>query len=135
MTEKKYTINGKPYYQRKLVPGQMQQLCAVLNLVSGSRLAGLRGSGDIIIALGSRLLTVVAIVINPEGVKLKDKKLVQIEAELFEADIDIMEIIADFFTLNPIDSLLEKLSGKLEGMSGQIAKTVEGALNQMKSTK
>ncbi len=133
MTEKEYIINGKKYYQRKLVPGQMQQLCGVISLVSGSRLAGLRGSGDIIVGLGSRLLSVVAIVITPEGMRVKDKDLKKIEDELFESDADIPEIVADFFVLNPIDSLLKKLSGVIGKMSDRITKTVEDAMNQMKS--
>ncbi len=134
MTEKKYTINGKTYFQRKLVPGQMQQLCGVISLVSGNRLAGLRGSGDIIVALGSRMLSVVAIVITPEGVRVKDKDLKEIEDELFESDADIPEIVADFFVLNPIDSLLKKLSGVIGKMSDRITKTVEDAMKSKTSS-
>lgn len=120
MTEKKYNINGKTYFQSKLVPGQIQQLCGVMNYVTASRFTGMKGPGDIIIALGSKLLAVMAILLTPEGVEVKKKDLVKIEDEFFDADVDVVEVMADFFLLNRTDSVFEKLTGIISTIAGKV---------------
>ena len=120
MDKKTYTINDKTWYQAKLVPGQIQQLCKALTGIKDFRIMDLADAGDLVTSLGSNILRLLAIILNPEGVKIKDKDLEKLEDELFEADIDIMEVVADFFTLNPTDTLFNKLTGMISKTTDMI---------------
>jgi len=126
----KYTIGDKEYIQRPLVLGQINQLVAVIkNMVipNDFNIKALIG------LLGNRLSTAMAIVLlEVEAVDGKSKKeisqylcdreLPPIADEL-EFSIDpetTIQVIEDFFGCNPIASLLERLSGLTEKISGKI---------------
>lgn len=126
--EFQYTIAGKNYTQKPLVFGQLRQLEAV---VSGLGLSADMNINDLVRKLisGGALGKAIAIVLTPEGIKLKDKKIDALIEEIeFDLELDTtVKVIEDFFTCNPIHSLTEKI-----GQAGERIKAK--AAEQMKST-
>lgn len=113
---KNYKIGNKVYYLKPLVLGQIRQLIKLLSGVSIDLNAGI---GALIQALGELLPAALAIVLTPEGIKPKDKDLEAIAQEL-EDDITldlIVEVINDFFVLNPISSVLTQLNQKIQNLT------------------
>ena len=108
--EKRYEIGGKAYVMKPLVLGQWVQL---LELLKDVRLWNGMTSGDLVSAFGSRLPKALAIALRDET-PLKDKNLEEWAATIaFETSPEQgLEVIGDFFDLNPISSLLEKI-GKM----------------------
>lgn len=117
-----YVIGGKKYIQKPLVLGQIMQL---MELLKGVVIPKHIDTFGLISALGQHLGPALAIVLIPEGVALKDKDIKMLESEIvFEVTPEqVVEIIEHFFTLNPIASLLQKLSGMVESVSKKITKT------------
>jgi hypothetical protein len=119
---KSYEIGGKTYEQRELVLGQWRQLSALLSDLKmpavGSRLqtmiAALENAG--------RLERAIAVLLNEPGVQPRDKNLDALAAEL-EFSItpqQIAEVIDDFFTCNPVSSILSRLGMSLVKMVGAL---------------
>lgn len=125
MKEKTYQIDGTTYTQRPLVLGQLRQLRQVLTgFVVPSNLT----PADIIASLEDKLPQALAILLTPEGAKIKDKDLDALASEL-ENSLELetaIEVIEDFFTCNPVASLANKLAGMAEKMRGMI-KTKTGS--------
>ena len=109
MTEFKYEIGGVIYTQRPLVLGQIRQL---MNLMKGIIIPHDIDTMGLVSLLGDKLPQAVAIVITPEGMSLKDKDVKALTDEIeFEISPEMsMQVVEDFFTGNPIVSLLEKLN-------------------------
>lgn len=103
-----YEINGKKYTQSKLVLGQVQQL---LGLLMDVRIPAVLTGPNILAALGNKLSRGFAIVLNPEGIPLKDKDLDELENEFMWAldDETAAQVVEDFFACNPIASIYARL--------------------------
>ena len=119
---KSYQIGGKTYEQRELVLGQWRQLSSLLSDLEmpavGSRLQSM------ITALenAGRLDRAVAVLLNEPGVPPRDKDLDALASEL-EFSItpqQIAEVIDDFFTCNPVSSILSRLGTTLVKMVGAL---------------
>jgi hypothetical protein len=114
MDPKKYTINGKGYIQKPLVLGQMDQM---MNILEGVKLTALTPLA-IIQALGGRLPMAAAIVLIPEGMKIRDKDLTAIEDE-FAENLELetaLEVAADFLSFNPLSSISSKSKMLINGI-------------------
>lgn len=108
-----YTIGDKNYTQKALVLGQLGQLTGLLKTTTIFSTE----PAAIILALGPSIPKLLAIVLIPEGVKVKDKDLGAIEDDMFECDPDTaLAVVEDFFVCNPIASLLNRLAGMVQRM-------------------
>jgi hypothetical protein len=117
MEKYKYEINGKTYVLKKLVLGQMRQLIEVLKTI---RIPAGAGTAGLIEAFGDKLPLVLAVVLTEEGKSIKDKDLEKLAEEFNEFSLEVettVQVIDDFFVLNPIASLWEKIQGLLEGIT------------------
>jgi hypothetical protein len=127
MEIKTYEIGDKKYEQRPLVLGQIRQLQEV---IQGMRLDPAAGNIGLITALGDKMPQALAVVLIPEGVAPKDKDLAalakDIEFTIFPEQI--FEVVNDFFTCNPMQSLLERFKEIIGGI-----KTKIGAVTGSKS--
>lgn len=118
--EKKYDCGGKTYVQRPLVWGQWMQLMDVLKDI---QLPNVIEPAVLINVLKDRLMPLLAIVLTEEGQPVKGKDLSALADELsFVLTPDqIFDVVSDFFDINPMHSLLEKLknaSGKMGSLIG-----------------
>lgn len=117
-----YEIEGVRYRQTPVVLGQIPQIAAALDGIEGN-FDDLNG---FINAAGDRLPTLLAVVLTPEGVSLKDKDIDAVAEDLrFAADIATIEkVVDDFFTCNPISSVLERVeaaTGAVGNIVGRVA--------------
>ena len=117
-----YEIGGKLYIQKPLVLGQIRQL---MNLLQGVVIPSNVDTLGIIAALGDRLPKAIAIAITPAGMVVKDKDIDTLASEVeFELSTEaVVQVIEDFFSCNPIASLLERLGGVAEKITSQMDKT------------
>src|SRR3990172_4372879 len=83
-----------------------------MNLLQGVAIPRESNAAELIIVLGDRLPAAVAIVLHPEGIKLKDKALDALTREIeFEiSPEDTIKVVEDFFGCNPNSLVLEKLN-------------------------
>lgn len=112
MSVHSYEIGEKTYEQKPLVLGQLRQL---LDVVAGTLIPHGADAMALVAALGDKLPRALAIILTPEGVNLRNKDIDALAANL-EFDISLeqsMQVVEDFFTCNPIASLLEKLTGAM----------------------
>lgn len=118
-----YNIGGETYIQKPLVLGQLIQLTRLLN---GSAFPESPGVTDIIAALGNRLPLALAIVLIPEGTALKDKDVPALASDLeFMIDPETaIQVVNDFFDCNPINSVLEQLTGMAQKITAAIPRTI-----------
>lgn len=124
MQEKTYEINGKKYTQRPLVLGQVRQL---LNLLKDTTIPTDAGALALIDALGDKLPNAIAIVLNEDGMSLKNRDISSL-AEEFEFSVtpDVaLEVIDHFFVLNPIASLLSRIGNMVEKIGTEMTPTKE----------
>jgi hypothetical protein len=130
-----YEVEGRKYTQKKLVLGQIAQLMELLKETTIPSLLLLSRDNDnpglsinadgISRLLGEKLPRAVAIAIAEEGVPLADKDLDQLESHVrwnFDPETT-MKVVEDFFTCNPIVSLLEMYVGMMKKMKESIVKT------------
>jgi hypothetical protein len=106
-----YEIGDKKYIQRKLVPGQVEQL---LDLLSDVNFDGGFDVRSIIATVGNKLWKAIAIVIREEGsMRWWDKDLDALAQEIqWSLPIDeVVGVVKDFFDCNPVISLLEQING------------------------
>ena len=105
-----YEINGKKYVQKPLVLGQLRQLTGVLKGVAWTQGTDV---ADIIALIGDRLPSALAVVLTEEGASPGKKDVEALARELEDAlDADTaVKVVEDFFTSNPVVSLLERLRG------------------------
>jgi hypothetical protein len=120
--EFKYLIGEKVYIQRPLVLGQIRQL---LDVLKGLMIPKDINAFNMIDVFGDKLSGIFAIVLTPEGMQLKDKPLDELSREIefsIEPEMSI-EVVGNFFELNPIAYLLERLSGVMLTITGKMTKT------------
>jgi hypothetical protein len=117
----KYEIGGKTYVQRTLVLGQTRQLLGVVRFI---KLPGDLEIRSLIEALGPHLPGVLAVVLTEEGKSPRDKDLEVLAAELeFSITLEqTAQVIEDFFSCNPLPSLLDKLTQAAGKISAKIGK-------------
>lgn len=128
MDPKKYTINGKVYTQKPLVIGQADQM---LELLQGVELTALTPI-SIIQAMGGRIPMAAAIVLTPEGIKIRDKDLNALEDE-FAENLELetaLEVAADFLSFNPLSSISGKAKMLMDGVWGMLPKNKKKAGSQ-----
>ena len=107
-----YEIGGKKYFQKKIVLGQIEQL---LDLLQGMEIPASRNPWIVRGALKDKIYLALAIALVEEGKtpKRDSEELAQI-ADGLKWAIDpetVLQVIEDFFELNPLSSLLKKLEG------------------------
>ena len=115
---KTYKIGNITYQQRPLVIGQVKQLLTVLEgltIPSDINIMGLMA------VLGDRLPDALAVILTPVGMSPKDKDLNELSEELaFSLEIEqAMEVVEDFFVLNPLSSIFGRLSQAIERIQAQ----------------
>lgn len=112
MEKYSYTIGDKTYCQNKLVLGQVRQ---IVKLLEGVEIKKDADSLALIKMLDDKLPDALAIVLTESGTSLKNKDIKALAEELeFSVDLDMaVQVIEDFFSCNPIASLIEKLTGTL----------------------
>ncbi len=124
MSDKKefrYEIGGKTYVQRRPVMGQTEQL---IELYDGVAMPSQITTTTLVSALGPKLYKGLAVVLTEEGRPLQDKDLEALGEELrwaIEPETAV-EVIGDFFVLNPVASIL-----RLAGIIMEIRKQIEKA--------
>lgn len=129
---KTYTLAGSTYEQRELVLGQWRQLQALLTdlqIPTGPSLmhrlaAGLEHAG--------RLDRALAIILVEVGKSPQHKDLAALEAAIANeiTPRQIAEIIEDFFTCNPVSSILSRLGTVL----AQVVLLLSAAMKEIGST-
>ena len=105
---REYTINGKKYYQKELVLGQLKQITPLLENFQIPQIFTAR---EVIEVLGDKLPIAIAIIIREQDKALKDKDIELLVNE-FEENLEVetaIKIIEDFFQLNNIDFFFKKL--------------------------
>jgi hypothetical protein len=124
--EKTYIIGEKKYTQKPLVLGQVKQL---LDLLKGVMIPADAGSLELVMILGDKLPLALAIVLAEEGKSLRSKDIPAMADEIEFAVIpdQVLEIVDDFFLINPISSISEKLMKMVERIGGQMKKIPEDA--------
>jgi len=120
METKTYKIGEDTYYQKPIVIGQVRQLSEALKDFKFNA----ADPFSIVKSLGENLYKCIAIVLIKEGQPLKDKKIDEL-AESLEWKIGIeqaVEIVTDFFIINPISSHAQKI-GEAFNQIGRTAST------------
>jgi hypothetical protein len=114
MTEFRYEIDGKKYFQNPLVLGQVQQLIAFIKSKK-IQIPSILTPWSVIESLGDYLSEGVAIVLREEDRPLKDKDVEDLAIEIkFSIEPETMfQVVEDFFDCNPIASTLERLAGTI----------------------
>jgi len=132
---KTYKIGNITYQQRPLVIGQVKQLLTVLEgltIPSDINIMGLMA------VLGDRLPDALAVILTPVGMSPKDKDLNELSEELaFSLEIEqAMEVVEDFFVLNPISSLFGRLNQAIEKIQAQflMSSTTSSASSQAETS-
>ena len=108
MEEKRYEIGDKIYIQRTLVLGQWKQLGGIMQ---GIAIPGDLNPISFVAALGDNLFSFMAVILTEEGRTPQGKDIPGLATEIeygITPDTAI-EVIAHFFELNPIPSLLNRL--------------------------
>lgn len=120
MTNKKYLIGKKYYEQRALVYGQVRQLQEILE---GLRLQSNFDQAQMLAVIGDRIPLALAVVLIPEGGSPRGKDLPALADEIeFDISLEqVFEVLDDFFTCNPIASLLTKLKGMTDSIKEKVS--------------
>ena len=120
-----YVFNGITYVQRPLVLGQV---CQLVNLLEGTTFSRDGGVQAIIEALGGKIGQALAIVLTEKGTSPRDKDRYALagELEFVMTPEDLLQVIDDFFSLNPVSSLFERMAATMKNVTGAFG-TVTGS--------
>jgi len=123
-----YEIDGKTYVQKPLVLGQLRQLLSVLKNVVIPEDAN---TITLIDVFGGHISEALAVVLTEKGSSLKDKDIASTADTLAFAVTSetAIKVIEDFFTCNPIASLLDRLSGIMGERIRNLPSTGSGRLS------
>lgn len=130
---KEYDISGRAFVQRPLVLGQLQQL---LRILDGIALPDPLTLASLLDALGGRLYSAIAVVITEKGCSPRDKDVESLAAEL-EWAIPLetaMEIVDDFFVLNPVSSIIERIGALIVRFNAALATRRPGSTRPSSSS-
>ncbi len=128
-----YTFEGKGYYQRKLLIGQLKQL---VDAMQGVKLR-FDDPASLIFSLGDRLPLALAAVLIPEGVEPQDKDVNAVAKELsfLMTPEDVMAVIDDFFSLNEPYSLLTRFTQMSKAVAVRLqSQSQDGSMNSSPSS-
>lgn len=130
---KEYDINGRAFVQRPLVLGQIQQLLRVLD---GIALPDPLTLASLLDALGGRLYSAIAVTITEKGCSPGDKDLEALAREMeWALPLETaLEIVDDFFVLNPASSLLGRAGGLIGRLNGMLATLAAGSTRRSSSS-
>ena len=123
---KLYKINDKEFYQDKLKLGQIKQLLPYLDKIVGAFDKEDMNLIDLVTKLSDDISQILAVILIEKGTNLRDKNIEDLSAFLDEnLDLDgTLEIVADFFDITPIGSLIEKIGRIFKVQtSGKISNT------------
>lgn len=125
MQEKEYAIGGKTYIQRPLVIGQVKQMAGILG---GLQIPRNGSVSELIDILGAKLMPAVAVVLTENAKSPRDKDIEALAAELefTMTPEDLVRVIDDFFVLNPISSLLERIGALTENGTEAVRTLTDG---------
>jgi len=116
LKEKEYEIGGRKFVHRPMVLGQVNQLMEILQGVS---IPAQAGALELAMALGNKLSRVIAILLSEKGKSLKDKDLEELTDHI-ATHLDLpaaVEVAEDFFGLNPLPSVLGRLTKLIQGLN------------------
>lgn len=125
---KTYKLGGRTYEQWPLVLGQLDQLDKLLKEVDWDKAAS---ASDLLRLLGEQLPLAAAVVLRPKRpwplcllYEPKRKNLRRLAKRLaFDLDLTTSyQVVADFFTCNPVQSFLGQLTGVMQE-TGALPKT------------
>ena len=118
-----YTFEEKPYYQRKLLIGQVRQLVDTLQGVK----IDFENPAALVMSMGDKLPQALAVVLTPENTHPKDKNLTTLAEELAFAltPDDTMRVVDDFFSLNDPYSFLTRFAQTARGIEERLRKRTE----------
>lgn len=113
MEDKHYNIGGKVFEQRTLVLGQWKELGTILREIA---IPIDITPVSLVRSLGNNLFAVMAVILTEEGKSPQGKDLASlaVEIEWGISPSTAIEVIAHFFELNPIPSLLHNLEDLAE---------------------
>jgi hypothetical protein len=114
--KKEYTFENKNYSMSELRIGQYRQ---IIGLLEGMEIPDTLNAGSLLIALKDKIHLALAIILNPEGVNLKDKDIDELASEL-EFTLypeDLFMVLNDFFDCNDLTSLLKNLNQTIENIT------------------
>ncbi|GAB63105.1 MAG: hypothetical protein DWB56_06715 [Candidatus Jettenia sp.] len=130
---KTYTIGSKTYVQRPLVLGQVKQL---MDIIRGVVIPQVITIPALIDMFGDRLSLALAVVITEEGKPVKDKDIemaaMEIEYEIMPEQI--LEIIDDFFFINQIALLFQRVITVIKGIQDRMTGLSRCASSSVKET-
>ncbi len=132
--ERKYQIGGRAFTQRPLVWGQVKQLNA---LIKDMQLPSSGVTVPLLIdVLGEKLPVVIAVVLTEDGQLLKDKDVSSLAAFLeFEITFEqSVQVVEDFFTINPITSVLEKFGTALDHLNKRTKTAISTSTGSLPSS-
>ena len=120
---KTYTIGGKTYVQRELVLGQWRQLKPLLDDLRFASQDNMMLSLLQVLEDKGRLEAVVAVLITEEGMIVENKSVGRLAEKLkWSLTPDLAgEILNDFFTCNPVASIVERLGTVLDKIGHVVA--------------
>lgn len=115
---KHYEIGSKIYEQRKLNLFQMSTIISQIGTDTFQKL----GNSDLVVTLADRLPILFAIVLTESGTGQKEKNLNELTLDL-SMNIDLetaLEIMADLVELNNFTAMMEKATGIMAAVKGQM---------------
>ena len=114
-TVKTYEIGGKIYEQRELSFGQLKQLAVVLEGITPPEEPNIK---QFIMAIGDQLDHALAVVLTEKGTHPADKDLSALAKDLAFSisPTQVLDVVEDFFTINPVADLLKRLTGLVPGL-------------------
>jgi len=130
--EMEYDLNGTVYVQRPLVIGQVRQLVALLDGLIIPRGASIP---ELIDALGGKLMPAVAVALTEKGKSPRDKDIDSLAGELeyTMTPEQLLQVVDDFFGLNPISSIMERIGHLMQNGAGTIG-AMENSLKNSSSS-
>lgn len=127
--KKSYEIRGKKYVQDRIVLGQLDLLVPILTGIEINPGFDSEAISMIIKALGGKLPAALAVVLVEEGADLSEAMSAEALAArtkglAWAVDLELaVEVITDFFDVNPISSIGEKIKGSLGGVLEKFGRT------------
>jgi hypothetical protein len=114
--KKEYTFDGKIWLQQTLKIGQYRQ---IISLLEGIEVPDNLDAGSLLLALKDKIHLALAIILNPEGISLKDKNIdeLALELEFTLYPEDLFMVLNDFFDCNDLTSLLKNLNQTIENIT------------------
>lgn len=136
---KTYEIGGKKYEQRELVLAECRLFRRELQGLELPAATDVMGwVKEVVAALeeSDRLDRVLAILLTEQGGSRRDKDLAALAAELVATITpqQIARVITDFFVCNPVNSILDLLTGILESLSAVLNLTARQTLSRRLSS-